>query len=244
MLTMKIKTRLAIAFLIITVVPISLIYLAMVMLNNYQGKMFSQTYGLSEEVDLTAGGSIRIFNRLTESIQREIDREIETEPEKFGDGNYLADLNGRLSMKHSFLAVRKDEELSFTGNESITNELRKDLISFSALESVNSWGYYLDSGTEHLIKQRDFSFPDGASGSVFVVTNVADMIPEARTLALEIVFTSIIILLITGVCLTAWVYQSIWRPLGKLQEATRQIRDGNLDFTLEAEEDDEIGGSA
>ena len=37
------------------------------------------------------------------------------------------------------------------------------------------------------------------------------------------------------------MYRSILRPLSKLQEATRKIRDGNLDFTLDIEEDDEIG---
>ena len=36
---MKIRTRLAIAFLTITVVPISLILMAIMTLNNYQGKM-------------------------------------------------------------------------------------------------------------------------------------------------------------------------------------------------------------
>ena len=41
--------------------------------------------------------------------------------------------------------------------------------------------------------------------------------------------------------LTAWVYRSILWPIGKLQEATKQIRDGNLDFTLDVEDDDEIG---
>ena len=41
--------------------------------------------------------------------------------------------------------------------------------------------------------------------------------------------------------LTAWVYWSILWPIGKLQEATKQIRDGNLDFTLDVEDDDEIG---
>ena len=52
---MKIRTRLAIAFLTITVVPITLIYLAIMSLHEYQGKMFSETYGLEEQVDLADG---------------------------------------------------------------------------------------------------------------------------------------------------------------------------------------------
>ena len=49
---MKIRTKLAIAFLTITVVPITLIYMAIIGLNNYQARVFSETYGVSEDVDL------------------------------------------------------------------------------------------------------------------------------------------------------------------------------------------------
>lgn len=53
--------------------------------------------------------------------------------------------------------------------------------------------------------------------------------------------TSIFILIGAGFALLTWVYSSILRPLGELRQATKKIRDGDLDFTLEAENDDEIG---
>ena len=49
------------------------------------------------------------------------------------------------------------------------------------------------------------------------------------------------ILVVAGFALTVWVYHSILSPLNKLQEATKQIRDGNLEFTLDVDADDEIG---
>lgn len=73
------------------------------------------------------------------------------------------------------------------------------------------------------------------------MTNVVDVIPEVKSLITEMFFSSVLILFITGGMLTAWVYRSILWPIGKLQEATKQIRDGNLDFTLDVEDDDEIG---
>ena len=54
-------------------------------------------------------------------------------------------------------------------------------------------------------------------------------------------FLGVMILLIAGITLTFWVYQSILSPLNKLQEATKKIRDGNLEFTLDVDADDEIG---
>ena len=53
--------------------------------------------------------------------------------------------------------------------------------------------------------------------------------------------TSIIILIAAGFLLLSWVYSSILRPLDELRRATKKIKDGDLDFTLEAEHEDEIG---
>ena len=97
---MKIRTKLVVAFLIITVVPIALIYFAIMGLNNYQNRVFSETYGLAEQVDLTGGSSIRVFSHLTESVQREIDRELEKSPDSFSDGEYLERLSQRLEEKY------------------------------------------------------------------------------------------------------------------------------------------------
>lgn len=238
---MKIRTKLVIAFLTITVVPIALIYIAITGLNTYQAKTFSETYGLAEQVDLTSGSSIRVFSHLTESIQREIDRDLKTQPDIFEDQAHLAELNQRLSLKYSFLIVRKDGTFLFTGDDEATAELEEEITGYEDLGSMSSWGNYLDSDTEHLIKQRDFLFGDGGHGGIYLVTNVVKVIPEIKSMVLEMLLTSVIILFITGAILTMWVYRSILRPIGRLQEAAKKIRDGDLDFTLDVEDDDEIG---
>ena len=50
------------------------------------------------------------------------------------------------------------------------------------------------------------------------------------------------ILVFTGIMLTGWVYKSLLFPLNKLQIATNEIKNGNLDFTLDVDMDngDEI----
>ena len=52
---MKLKTRLAVAFLTITIVPILLFYVAVVGLSSYQTQSFRKEYGLTEQVDLFSG---------------------------------------------------------------------------------------------------------------------------------------------------------------------------------------------
>lgn len=87
----------------------------------------------------------------------------------------------------------------------------------------------------------DFTFADGENGSIFIISQVDELLPEVKAMLQEMLAAGIMILVIAGTVLVIWIYRSIIQPLGKLEEATKKIRDGNLDFSLEIEEDDEIG---
>ncbi len=238
---MKIGTRLAIAFLAVTILPIGLIYMMITTLNNYQAKAFSQTYGLTEQADLSSGVPIRVFDHLTQAIEDEIEMELREDPEQFLDTAFLNNINSRLEQSHSFLAVQRDQKLVYAGNPGVTQRLGEEFTNFSELGSETEWGNYLDSGTEHLIKQMEFSFEDGSEGTIILVTSIVEVIPEVRTMVTEVMISAGGVLILTAGIMVLWVYSSILRPLSQLQEATKQIRDGNLDFTLDVEDDDEIG---
>mgnify|MGYP000700733575 CR=1 FL=1 len=113
---MKIKTRLAIAFITITVVPIFLIYGAITALSNYQIRSFQKTYGLSEQVDLLSGNSMQVFNRLTINSQKKIRDIAMNEPDRLEDPEYLAKVNEALREEYSFLLVRKGPDIIFSGD--------------------------------------------------------------------------------------------------------------------------------
>ncbi len=51
----------------------------------------------------------------------------------------------------------------------------------------------------------------------------------------------VLILVVTGLSITAWIYRGIVTPIYKLEEAAQNIKEGNLDFTVEAETNDEMG---
>ena len=56
---MKLKTRLAVAFMIITIVPMLLIFVSFFAINDHQARSFTKEYGLTEQVDLLNGNSTR-----------------------------------------------------------------------------------------------------------------------------------------------------------------------------------------
>ena len=62
--------------------------------------------------------------------------------------------------------------------------------------------------------------------------DVANLQPFDRTLIGDMMFSMIVILIITAVILSLWLYREINNPLTALTKATKNIRDGNLDFEL------------
>lgn len=240
---MKLRTRLAVAFLTITVVPMVLIYMSVLGLSSYQMKSFRKAYGLPEQVELFSGNSMQVFNRLTQQCQTDIRKMLDTQPEMFEDLVYLEGVNQQLVSKYAYLMVRKGDQIIYCGDGDVQEQenFLMHLPEYIGVQGDIAGGIYLDGDTQHLIKQLDFKYPDKDQGSVFIVSKVDDLVPEVKSMMFEIVMVGVFILVFTGAALTAWVYRSILRPLGKLEEATRKIRDGNLDFTLEVEDEDEIG---
>ncbi len=70
--------------------------------------------------------------------------------------------------------------------------------------------------------------------TVALHTFVRQEVGEYQQLYLLIVF-------FTAALLIYWIYRTVSVPLAKLQRATRNIKEGNLDFEIESDTDDEIG---
>ncbi len=65
---------------------------------------------------------------------------------------------------------------------------------------------------------------------------------EMDSMVIELFLSCLVMLVFVGIVLATWVYRSVIKPLGQLQEAARKIKDGDFEFSLEVlEDDDEIG---
>ena len=64
---------------------------------------------------------------------------------------------------------------------------------------------------------------------------------QMKVLFMDMAFCIILILVFTALAITWWIYKGIVAPIHKLEEAAQNIKEGNLDFTVEVENDDEIG---
>lgn len=63
---------------------------------------------------------------------------------------------------------------------------------------------------------------------------------QVRIITKDLLFTATVILVFTALSIGLWIYRSIATPLVKLKKATQNIKEGNLDFVLEVDGDDEF----
>lgn len=70
--------------------------------------------------------------------------------------------------------------------------------------------------------------------------DVNNLSPELHAIIADVIFSIIVILIITAIILSIWLYNGISTPIYHLTKATREIRDGNLDYEVKAEGAKEI----
>lgn len=63
---------------------------------------------------------------------------------------------------------------------------------------------------------------------------------RVQLMAKDLFFSAFVILIFTAVAIGLWIYRSIAAPLVKLRRATQNIKEGNLDFVLDVQGDDEF----
>jgi signal transduction histidine kinase len=237
---MKFKNKIIISFCIIIFVPIVLAIAVVFSFQHIQLKAIRQTYGVEGNDYSYISNSMQLLSRFTKEDFEKIFSVAAEHPEQFEDEAYLEQLNDALLEKSSYLLVRKERELVFIGDDQGVSILTQ-LPDYGEGEKNANSGTYIDGDDQALLKQVDFLYRDGSEGSIFIVTILRETVPEIKRLVADGVIAVLLILLLTACMLSIWVYTSLVNPLKKLQIAAQNIKEGNLDFTVEAESDDEIG---
>ena len=239
---MKFKTRLIIAFFTVIMVPVVLTSLFILLLGRYQISSIEKTYGLTGTTVEVLTNPVQVLGQLTVEPCHELRAEAVANPDKLEDATYLNEFNEMLADKKSCLIVRKDDTITYMGGK--VNRMEKvleKLPSYGNTETTSEAGLYFGGNVQILVKQIDFQYSDGADGSAFIVTDVGDMIPEIREFAVDVLIVIGLVLIFTAAVLVLWIYRAVMQPLGRMQQAAQYIKEGNLDFEMKWETDDELG---
>lgn len=238
---MKLKDRLLMAFIILIAMPVMLLAIVAGTIVRLQMNSIEESYDVETDTLQVITNPIQILNRLTRGYYNEIKLAALKSPEQLEDKEYIEKLNRELMGKYSFVIVRKNDELVYVGNEYKLRLIKDNLQKFGVYNTDIDGGLYTGGKHPFLIKAQDFYFKDGSEGTIFVITDLNTLVPQIKAVATQGVISFIFVLCFTAVILLFWIYRSILRPLNILRVAMNQIKEGDLDFSVQAETEDEIG---
>ena len=235
---MKFKTKLAITFLTISLLPILLSLLAFLAIGTALVWTADQKYGMETADYSMMSDSIDAFSRRTDELFNRILQQTDTDPALLEDREYLNTLNQVALENSSYIIVRKGDGIYYTGNTEAADWIFDRLPSYGRENERADSGVYF-SDLKKLVKQIDFLFGDGTQGSVFIVTMINSIF--SRSFLIDMFLAIVMILVLTGMVLTQWIHKSVFSPINRLNLAMQKIAEGNFDYTLESDDDNEIG---
>ncbi|MBP5158750.1 MAG: HAMP domain-containing histidine kinase [Lachnospiraceae bacterium] len=239
------KSRMIIAFLIIIIIPVVLIIAFGTIIATYQSYSILETYEVESDTVQVVSNPMRILSRMTSPAFQQMSRMKDEAPDKLFDEQYLDRINDSLLAKYSFVVVKRNGDFFYVGDEekfkTVENVLPATFVS--AIERNNENGLYVydNDNNAFLVKQLSFSGSDSTPGLVYIITDVDNLLPQLRMTAIQSVIAFGGVLIITAVILVFWLYRSIISPITVLTDATQMIKQGNLDFTVSGNPDDELG---
>ncbi len=236
---MKLKTRLIIGFMSVIILPLLLSVAVIFAFSQFQMRAIEKTYGISDTDYKMIANPVTIMDEVTETTYQQLEITANRDAGRFLDESYLDSINSSLQEKNSYLIVRHSDAIFYDGSKS-ANDIHDILPEYGDTFAIDT-SAYVGGEYQVLIKQIDYTLDSGEKGSVFIVTGVGDYIPEVKMFVGEMLLAIVIILVLTSGLLIAWIYQCVVVPLGRMKIATQNIKDGNLDFELEVEADDELG---
>lgn len=239
---MKLKHRLLAAFLIIILLPCSMIGTIGSVILTRQLNSLKETYRVETDGWEIVTEPVQILNRMTRSVFNELSTMAERYPDRFQSKERLDVINQSLLERYSYLLVKKNGVLLYVGDESHYNSISRLLPDVGSFDVEYDGGVYVGGSVPFLIKQQNFTFGDGEEGMFYIITDVSAMVHTLKSAVSVAIFGSILTIVFTASVLVAWLYQGILLPLNAMKKATRQLKEGNLDYSLKDNiTDDEIG---
>ncbi len=237
---MKLKNRLIIAFFAIICAPVVLIVIALLCFTHYQLGAIERIYNIPDITYENLSNSLQMISKTTLKDYEEIQKEGKENPDQFLQTDFLEEWNSKLDEKASYLIVRRGSELFYPKNDEEIEKIFGELPDYGEYVDESDTGVYIGNEVNAFVKQTDVVFSDNTQGSIFIITSATETIPQIKKLVADMIVASVVILIGTAAVLTVWIYRGIHNPLERLRKATQSIKEGNLDFTLEAKGEDEI----
>lgn len=206
----------------------------------------TQTSFLKQSYDVQTSGRNFIQNpysilySITTKDYNELLLKVSVDPDKFTDNKYLDKINKSFLNHDSFIIVKKNGYTSYIGNHTLYKSI-DTLPSYDCYESNSKDNIYIDSSVPCVIREKSFYYSGGAKGQIFLITDLTKLMPRWYSTLQKLFVAFILAIIIMGLVMLFWIYNSVIRPLNVLRIATMHIGNGNLDHPIFIRSSDEIG---
>ncbi|MDO5456690.1 MAG: two-component sensor histidine kinase, partial [Eubacteriales bacterium] len=193
---MTFRQRLIIAFSIVLVLPVLLFMLSFIVIGN----MLVHTEGEKKAAQYwdyrSLSDDMQRNSATLDAIYDEIRDDMDKQPALMESPDYLQSLSEKVSDTHSYILVRKNGGVYYTGDEAAAAADLPKLPAYGLAQQTAGSGYYIEDMAK-MIKQVDFVFPDGEEGSLFIITRVVSLI--SRKFLSGMFAAMVVILLLTAI---------------------------------------------
>lgn len=175
-----------------------------------------------------------------ESLYMDLKYIAKTSPEKLFDDKLQKDYEFQLRVAKSTLLIRKENEVDFaspqlegTGVERVLPDYELDNIRIRSSLNIGDrfYGY----------AKYDFVLPDKSRGSLFVIRELSPFAALTSKLLPLLISLLFVVLVLANVMLYFFITRRIIKPLDTLRMSAARIKEGDLDFRVKAQSQDEIG---
>lgn len=237
-LNMKFKTKLAITFVTIILLPVVLSLVAFMAIGITMVRSADKNYGMETTDYSMMSDSIDAFSRATDDLFNVIWEKAKQDPARLEDMDYLAELNETAQDNSSYIIVRRGDDLYYAGDQAAADRIFDRLPPFGSQSVRPDAGFYFND-MRKLVKQVDFTCADSSFGSVFIVTRITSIF--SKSFLVDMFLAIVLILVLTSLVLTRWIYKGVFSPINRLNLAMQKIAEGNFDYSLESDDNNEIG---
>ncbi|ABB14272.1 sensor histidine kinase [Carboxydothermus hydrogenoformans] len=231
---MSLKFRLILSYLAMLVIPILLSAVASFLV----GLIYIGDAGQAFNLPHGPKAFREVFRERQETIN-EVKINILKQPEKALSKSFWAAEEKKLVNHQTYLVVKKGKDLIYASELMREQKLLEKLPAFGNPEEEGA--IKAPDGKRYLLKQVDFYFSDKTPGSIYFITDVENVRKILTRFSITMLVVFLLILVATNGTLTFLVSRSILKPLSQLKQASEQIKNGNLDFTVKNSAKDEIG---
>ena len=240
---MKLKTKIQTAFCVLCVVPLVLV-IAVLSVGTYKLKTIYHTYKIDLNTYTVMLNPMLAFNAVNSSIQAELETVRDANPDLLCDKDYLDEYCNGLTNDATDIIVNMDGEYVYSSyDDNLEDELYAELTKMEALGKLDGLhgGMYLGGDLQMLVNRVIFDCSNGKEGRLYIVTHIEHIVPQVKNMLIIFFVSLAAILIAASGCISVWVYRGLVTPIKKLQDATHNIAEGNLDFNLKSNRHDEIG---